>query len=83
MFKGKSIDTSKIKCFSCNKLGHFAKDYWYRKKNTRKGKHHASTTEDDESKRKQKSLLMKEKIEKNITWFLLYPVQFSHGRKLG
>jgi hypothetical protein len=25
MFKGKSIDTSKIKCFSCNKLGHFAK----------------------------------------------------------
>jgi hypothetical protein len=55
MFKGKTIDTSKIKCFSCNKLGHFAKDYWYRKKNPRKGKQHASTVEDDESKRKQKS----------------------------
>jgi hypothetical protein len=55
MFKGKSIDTSKIKCFSCNKLGHFAKYCWYRKKNPRKGKHHASTAEDDESKRKQKS----------------------------
>jgi hypothetical protein len=55
MFKGKSIDTSKIKCFSCNKLGHFAKDCWFRKKNPRKGKHHASTAEDDESKRKQKS----------------------------
>jgi hypothetical protein len=55
MFKGKSIDTSKIKCFSCNKLGHFAKDCWFRKKNPRKGKHHASIVEDDESKRKQKS----------------------------
>jgi hypothetical protein len=54
MFKGKSIDASKIKCFSCNKLGHFAKDYWYRKKNPRKGKHHASTVQDDESKRKRK-----------------------------
>jgi hypothetical protein len=54
-FKGKSNDTSKIKCFSCNKLGHFAKDCWFRKKYPRKRKHHASTVEDDESKRKQKS----------------------------
>jgi hypothetical protein len=54
-FKGKSIDTSNIKYFSCNKLGHFAKDYCFRKKYPRKGKHHASTTEGDESKRKQKS----------------------------
>jgi hypothetical protein len=55
MFKGKSIDTSNIKCFSCNKFGHFARDCWFRKKNPRKGKHHASIAEDDESKRKQKS----------------------------
>jgi hypothetical protein len=55
MFKGKSIDTSKIKCFSCNKLGHFARDRWYRKTNPRKGNHHASTAEDDESKRNKKS----------------------------
>jgi hypothetical protein len=31
----------------------------------------------------RKVLLMKDKIEKNITWFLLYPVQLSHGRELG
>jgi hypothetical protein len=36
-------------------LGHFARDYWFRKKNPREGKHHASTSKDDESKRKQKS----------------------------
>jgi hypothetical protein len=54
-FKGKITDTSKIKCFNCNKLGHFARHCWYRKKNPRKGKHLASTAEDDESKRNQKS----------------------------
>jgi hypothetical protein len=31
----------------------------------------------------KKVLLMKEKIEKNITWFFLYPVQLSQGQKLG
>jgi hypothetical protein len=31
----------------------------------------------------RKVLLMRKKIEKNITWFLLYPVQFSRGGKLG
>ena len=25
-FKGKNIDTTNIKCFSCNKLGHFVED---------------------------------------------------------
>jgi hypothetical protein len=54
-FKGKSIDTSKIKSFSWNKLGHFSRDCWYMKKNPRKGKHHASTPEDNKSKRKKKS----------------------------
>jgi hypothetical protein len=53
-FKGKNIDTSKIECFSCNKLGHFSKYCWFRKKYPRKGKHHASTVEADESKRNQK-----------------------------
>jgi hypothetical protein len=50
-FKGKNLDTSKIKCFNCNKLGHFARDCWSKKKSPRKGKHHASIAEDDESKR--------------------------------
>jgi hypothetical protein len=31
----------------------------------------------------RKVLLMRKKIEKNITWFFPYPVQFSRGRKLG
>jgi hypothetical protein len=30
-----------------------------------------------------KVLLMRKKIENNITWFLPYPVQFSQGQKLG
>jgi hypothetical protein len=53
-FKGKNIDTYKIKFFSCNKLGHFAKYCWFRKKYPKKGKHRASIFEDDESKRNQK-----------------------------
>jgi hypothetical protein len=31
----------------------------------------------------RKVLLMRKKIENNITWFLPYPVQFSRGQKLG
>jgi hypothetical protein len=31
----------------------------------------------------KKILLMRKKIEKNITWFLPFPVQFSWGQKLG
>jgi hypothetical protein len=53
-FKGKNIDTSKIKCFNCNKLGHLARDYWSKKKSPRKGKHHASIAKDHESKRNHK-----------------------------
>jgi hypothetical protein len=36
-------------------LGHFAKDFWFRKKYPRKWKHHASTAKDDESKINKKS----------------------------
>jgi hypothetical protein len=36
-FKVKNIDTSKIKCFSFNKLGHFAKYCWFRKNILGKG----------------------------------------------
>jgi hypothetical protein len=69
-FKGKSFDTSKIKCFSCNKLGHFAKDCWFRKKYPRKGKHHASAAEDNESKRKQKSPFNEKENRKE--YYLVY-----------
>jgi hypothetical protein len=34
-------------------------------------------------KENRKVLLMRGKIEKNITCFLLYPVQLSQGQKLG
>jgi hypothetical protein len=34
-------------------------------------------------KENRKVILMRKKIENNITWFLPYPVQFSRGRKLG
>jgi hypothetical protein len=34
-------------------------------------------------KENKKVLLMRNKIENNITWFLPYPVQFSRRRKLG
>jgi hypothetical protein len=54
-FKGKNIKTSKIKFFSCSKLGNFAKYCWFRKKYPSKGKHHASTAKNDESKRNMKS----------------------------
>jgi hypothetical protein len=83
MFKGKSIDTSKIKCFNCNKLGHFAKDCWFRKKNSSKGNIMPQLLRVINPKENRIVLLMREKIEKNITWFLSYPVQFSRGQKLG
>jgi hypothetical protein len=31
----------------------------------------------------RKVLLMRNKIENNITWFLPYPIQFSWSQKLG
>jgi hypothetical protein len=43
---------SKVKCFNCNKMGHFAKDCRSKKKYYHKGKHHASTTEEEESEKK-------------------------------
>jgi hypothetical protein len=90
-FKGKNIDTSKIKRFSCNKLGHFDKDCWFRKKNIvglernilGKGNIMPQLLRMMNPKEIRKVLLMRKKIKKNITWFLPYPVQFSRGRKLG
>ena len=50
-FKGKKFDISKVKCFSCQKLGHFAKDCRSKKqKRGFKGKFHASTAIEEEPK---------------------------------
>ena len=37
---------SKIKCYSCNKMGHFAKRLQIKKRDFHKRKHHASTAEE-------------------------------------
>ena len=48
VFKGKSFDVSKVKCYSCNKMGHFVKDCWSKIKSQKRGKYHSSTMDDDE-----------------------------------
>jgi hypothetical protein len=34
-------------------------------------------------KENRKVVIMTKKLENNITWFLLYPVQLSQGREIG
>jgi hypothetical protein len=82
-FKGKNVDTSKIKCFSCNKLGHFAKVVGLEINIQGKGNIMHQLLRMMNPKEIRKFFLMRKKIEKNITWFFPYPVQFSRGRKLG
>ena len=54
-YKGKNFDVSKVKCFNCQKMGHFAKDCWSKKKRNFKGKHHASTTAEEKEDSRKKS----------------------------
>jgi hypothetical protein len=82
MFKGKS-----------NKLGHFAlvviswvillKIVGIGRKIQGKGNSMPQLLGMMNPNENKKVLLMKKKLEKNITWFLLYPVQCPHGRELG
>ena len=52
-YGGKNFDLSRVRCFNCQKLGHFAKDCRSKKKDF-KGKHHASTAiEEEEDSRKK------------------------------
>ena len=62
-FKGKKFDISKVRCFSCQKLGHFAKDCRSKKQRGFKGKHHASTTAEgeDESRKSKRTSSPQEK----------------------
>jgi hypothetical protein len=87
MFKSKNLDTSKIKedvliTISWVTLLEIA---GLRRKVQGKGNIMPQLLRMMNPKEIIKVLLMKEKIEKNITWFLLYPVQLSvsQGRKLG
>ena len=52
-YKGKNFDISKVKCFNCLKMGHFAKDCRSKKKGNFKGKHQASVATEDEEPRKK------------------------------
>ena len=54
-YKGKKFDISKVRCFNCQKLGHFAKDCRSKKKKDFKGKHHASTSIEEEEDSRKKS----------------------------
>lgn len=54
-YKGKNFDISKVRCFNCQKLGHFAKDCRSNKKKYYKGKHHASTAIEEEEDSRKKS----------------------------
>ena len=71
-FKGKKFDISKVRCFSCQKLGHFAKDCKSKKQRGFKGKYHASTAIEEEFKRssspqeKKKDYLLVSTLSGNI-----------------
>ena len=65
-FKGnrRQLDMSKIRCYECQKFGHFAKDCY---SNKRKGRHHASTTDlDDEPQHKKARESDLDKVAKDI-----------------
>ena len=47
-FRGKKFDMSKVKCYNCDKIGHFSKDCRGKKKgNFNKEKHYASTVQEE------------------------------------
>ena len=54
-YKGKSFDVSRVKCFNCQKFGHFAKDYWTKKKRDFKGTQYASTAAEGEEENLRKN----------------------------
>jgi hypothetical protein len=74
-FKGKGFDMSKVKCFNCNKMGHFAKDCRSKKKDYHKGKHHASTAEEEESGKKTSG---SPKKQENIKEYYLVSALSGH-----
>jgi hypothetical protein len=66
---------SKVKCFNCNKMGHFAKYFRYKKKDYHKGKHHAFTTKEEESGKKSSG---SPKKQENIKEYYLVSALSGH-----
>ena len=50
----RKLDLSKIRCYKCQKFGHFAKDFPNQKRKF-KGRHHASSTDLDDMPQQNKS----------------------------
>jgi hypothetical protein len=82
-FKGKNIDTSKIKCLVVISWVILLKIVGLERNIQGKGNIMPQLLRMMNPKEIRKVLLMRKKIEKNITWFPPYPIQFSQGRKLG
>jgi hypothetical protein len=68
-FQGKGFNMSRIKCFTCNKMGHYAKDCRSKKKGFCKGKHHGSTVEGGSGKKASESPKRQENIKE---YYLVY-----------
>jgi hypothetical protein len=66
VFKGKGFDDSKVKCFNCNKMGHFAKDFGLKRKAfIRKGSITLPLLKMKNQGKDKKDLLVKRRKEKN------------------
>ncbi|CAJ2662467.1 unnamed protein product [Trifolium pratense] len=63
--KKKNFDKSKVKCYNCEKLGHFADECWYKK-----DQQEANVAEESDVKSVLMMATIGDECEKNEEWFL-------------